>query len=197
MFPAGILQPPFFSAQADDAVNYGGIGAVIGHEMTHGFDDQGRQYDEKGNLKIWWTPEDLTHFIERANKVVRQFNGYTVEGEHVNGKLTEGENIADLGGSKIAFLALEKALTREGADAKDQKIDGFTPEQRYFLSWAQVWRANTRPQELLRRLKIDPHSPAQFRCNGPLSNLVEFQKAFNVPDGTAMVRPANEKAQIW
>ena len=106
VFPAGILQPPFFSAKADDAVNYGGIGAVIGHEMTHGFDDQGRQYDEKGNLKNWWTPEDLTHFNERANKIVHQFNGYVVEGEHVNGKLTEGENIADLGGSKIAFLAL-------------------------------------------------------------------------------------------
>ena len=197
VFPAGILQPPFFSAKADDAVNYGGIGAVIGHEMTHGFDDQGRQYDEKGNLKNWWTPEDLTHFNERANKVVRQFNGYAVEGEHVNGKLTEGENIADLGGSKIAFLALEKALAREGADAKGKKIDGFTPEQRYFLSWAQVWRANTRPQELLRRLKIDPHSPAQFRCNGPLSNLVEFQQAFDVSTGSAMVRPADEKAQIW
>ena len=197
VFPAGILQPPFFSAQADDAVNYGGIGAVIGHEMTHGFDDQGRQYDEKGNLKNWWTPEDLQHFNERANKVVKQFYGYEVEGEHVNGKLTEGENIADLGGSKIAFLALEKALAREGADARDKTIDGFTPEQRYFLSWAQVWRANTRPQELLRRLKIDPHSPAQFRCNGPLSNLAEFQKAFNVPDGAAMVRPADEKAQIW
>ena len=197
VFPAGILQPPFFSAQADDAVNYGGIGAVIGHEMTHGFDDQGRKYDEKGNLKNWWTPEDLEHFNERANKVVKQFYGYEVEGEHVNGKLTEGENIADLGGSKIAYLALEKALAREGADAIDKKIDGFTPQQRYFLSWAQVWRANTRPEELLRRLKIDPHSPAQFRCNGPLSNLVEFQKAFNVPDGSAMVRPADEKAQIW
>ena len=198
VFPAGILQPPFFSAKADDAVNYGGIGAVIGHEMTHGFDDQGRQYDEKGNLKNWWTDEDLKHFEERANKVVKQFYGYeTAPGERVNGKLTEGENIADLGGSKIAFLALQKALAREGDDAKDKEIDGFTPAQRYFLSWAQVWRANTRPEEARRRLKIDPHSPAQFRCNGPLSNLVEFQQAFNVPDNAPMVRPTTEKAQIW
>lgn len=198
VFPAGILQPPFFSATADDAVNYGGIGAVIGHEMTHGFDDQGRQYDEKGNLKNWWTDEDRKHFEERANKVVKQFYGYEVApGERVNGKLTEGENIADLGGSKIAYLALEKALARKGEDAAKQKIDGFTPAQRYFLSWAQVWRANTRPEELLRRLKIDPHSPAQFRCNGPLSNLPEFQQAFNLPDASPMVRPDDLKAQIW
>lgn len=198
VFPAGILQPPFFSAEADDAVNYGGIGAVIGHEMTHGFDDQGRQYDEKGNLKNWWTEEDMKHFEERANKVVKQFYGYEVApGERVNGKLTEGENIADLGGSKIAYLALEKALARKGAGAASQKIDGFTPAQRYFLSWAQVWRANTRPEELLRRLKIDPHSPAQFRCNGPLSNLPEFQQAFNIPDSSPMVRAGDQKAQIW
>ena len=198
VFPAGILQPPFFSAGADDAVNYGGIGAVIGHEMTHGFDDQGRQYDDKGNLKNWWTEEDLRRFEERGNKVVKQFYGYEIApGERVNGKLTEGENIADLGGSKVAFLALQKALERAGKDAKDKKIDGFTPAQRYFLSWAQVWRANIRPEEARRRLKIDPHSPAQFRCNGPLSNLEEFQQAFALPEGSPMVRPAADKVLIW
>ncbi len=197
VFPAGILQPPFFSAQADDAINYGGIGAVIGHEMTHGFDDQGRQYDDKGNLKDWWTPEDLKHFEERGSKVVKQFYGYEINGEHVNGKLTEGENIADLGGSKIAYLALEKALARKGTEAKDTLIDGFTPAQRYFLSWAQVWRTNARPETVRMLLKVDPHSPAQFRCNGPLSNSEEFQKAFSVADGSPMVRPPAEKVQIW
>ena len=197
VFPAGILQPPFFSDKADDAINYGGIGAVIGHEMTHGFDDQGRQYDEKGNLKDWWTPEDLKHFEERGSKIVKQFYGYEIDGEHVNGKLTEGENIADLGGSKIAFLALEKALAREGTQAKDKQLDGFTPAQRYFLSWAQVWRTNARPETVRMLLKVDPHSPAQFRCNGPLSNEPEFQAAFGVTDGSAMVRPAADKVQIW
>ena len=197
VFPAGILQPPFFSAKADDAVNYGGIGAVIGHEMTHGFDDQGRQYDAKGNLKDWWTPEDLKHFEERGGKIVKQFYGYEIDGEHVNGRLTEGENIADLGGSKIAYLALEKALARQGEQAKEAKIDGFTPAQRYFLSWAQVWRTNARPETVRMLIKVDPHSPAPFRCNGPLSNEAEFQKAFDLPDQCAMVRPPADKVQIW
>ncbi len=198
VFPAGILQPPFFSATADDAVNYGGMGAVIGHEMTHGFDDQGRQYDAQGNLKNWWTDDDLKRFKERSEKVVAQFSGYEpLPGMHVNGELTQGENIADLGGSKIAFFALEKALDRQGPEARAKKIDGFTPEQRFFLSWAQVWRVNMRPEMARVRLNTDPHSPGQFRCNGPLSNLVEFQKAFNIPDGAPMVRPAAEKVLIW
>ena len=148
VFPAGILQPPFFNATADDAVNYGGIGAVIGHEMTHGFDDQGRQYDAEGNLKNWWTPEDQKRFEERANRIIKQFYAYAIPtGEHVNGKLTQGENIADMGGIKVAYAALEKALDRQGAAARGQKIDGFTPEQRYFLGWAQVWRTNARPRK--------------------------------------------------
>ncbi len=198
VFPAGILQPPFFNATADDAVNYGGIGGVIGHEMTHGFDDQGRQYDAEGNLKNWWSDEDLKHFEERAGRIVKQFYGYEIApGEHVNGKLTEGENIADMGGIKVSYAALEKALDRQGADAHTKTIDGFTPEQRFFLGWAQVWRANIRPEEARRLLKIDPHSPTRFRCNGPLSNLPEFQKAFDVPDGSPMVRPADERVQIW
>ena len=198
VFPAGILQPPFFGATADDAVNYGGIGAVIGHEMTHGFDDQGRQYDAEGNLKNWWTDDDLKRFKERSTKVVEQFSAYEgLPGQHVNGELTQGENIADLGGSKIAFGALQKALERQGPDAREKKIDGFTPEQRFFLSWAQVWRINMRPEMARVRLNTDPHSPGQFRCNGPLSNLVEFQKAFGIPDDSPMVRPAAEKVLIW
>ena len=198
VFPAGILQPPFFSATADDAVNYGGMGAVIGHEMTHGFDDQGRQYDAQGNLKNWWTDDDLKRFKERSQRVVSQFSAYEgLPGAHVNGELTQGENIADLGGSKIAFFALEKALDRQGPDARTKKIDGFTPEQRFFLSWAQVWRVNIRPEMARVRLNTDPHSPGQFRCNGPLSNLVEFQKAFGIPDGAPMVRPGTEKVLIW
>ena len=197
VFPAGILQPPFFNAGADDAVNYGGIGGVIGHEMTHGFDDQGRQYDAQGNLKNWWTPEDLKNFEERSQKIVAQFNAYEpIPGLHVNGSLTEGENIADLGGSKIAYTALEKALGRAG-NQRPGDIDGFTPEQRFFLSWAQVWRNNIRPEMARQRLVTDPHSPGQYRCNGPLSNLPEFQQAFAVPDGSAMVRPAAERVQIW
>ncbi len=197
VFPAGILQPPFFSDKADDAVNYGGIGAVIGHEMTHGFDDQGRQFDAQGNLKNWWSPEDIRNFNGRAGKIIAQFDAYSpMEGLHVNGHLTEGENIADMGGSKVAFAALEKALARAG-DQRPGPIDGFTPEQRFFLSWAQVWRGNIRPEMLRQRLIVDPHSPGQFRCNGPLSNLPEFQKAFDVPDGSPMVRPAAERVQIW
>ena len=197
VFPAGILQPPFFNASADDAVNYGGIGGVIGHEMTHGFDDQGRQYDARGNLKNWWTPQDLKNFEERSQKIVAQFDAYEpIPGLHVNGKLTEGENIADLGGSKIAYTALEKALGRAG-NQRPGDIDGFTPEQRFFLSWAQVWRNNIRPEMARQRLVTDPHSPGQYRCNGPLSNLPEFQQAFAVPDGSAMVRPAAERVQIW
>lgn len=198
VFPAGILQPPFFDATADDAVNYGGMGAVIGHEMTHGFDDQGRQYDAQGNLKNWWTDEDLKRFTQRSEAIVKQFDAYVpIEGQHVNGSLTQGENIADLGGSKIAFAALERALDRQGPGAKDKKIDGFTPAQRFFLSWAQVWRSNIRPEALRLRLNTDPHSPGQYRCNGPLANLPEFQAAFGIPDGSPMLRPAAERVQIW
>ncbi len=198
VFPAGILQPPFFDPNADDAVNYGGMGAVIGHEMTHGFDDQGRQYDAQGNLKNWWSEDDLKRFQQRSEAIVKQYDAYQpIEGQHVNGSLTQGENIADLGGSKIAFAALERALDRQGPDAKEKKIDGFTPAQRFFLAWAQVWRGNIRPESLRLRLNTDPHSPGQYRCNGPLANLPEFQAAFGIPDGSPMLRPANERVQIW
>jgi putative endopeptidase len=198
VFPAGILQPPFFNAQADDPVNYGGIGGVIGHEMTHGFDDQGRKFDAQGNLRNWWTAEDEKRFQDRGRKIVQQFDSYVViDNLHVNGQLTEGENIADLGGVKIAYAALEKAFARKSATEQNQKIDGFTPEQRFFLSWAQVWRNNTRRETFRLLLQIDPHSPAKFRVNGPFSNLPEFAHAFDVPDGSSMVRPPDERVQIW
>jgi predicted metalloendopeptidase len=194
VFPAGILQPPFFGATADDAINYGGIGAVIAHEISHGFDDQGRQYDAVGNLRDWWTPESAAKYKERADRIVKQYSEYEpLPGMHINGELTQGENIADDGGVKIAFAALKKAL----ANKPQEKIDGFTPEQRFFLGWAQVWRANIRDEALKMRLVTDPHSPARFRCNGPLSNTPEFQKAFGLPDTCPMVRPADKRVTIW
>ena len=194
VFPAGILQYPFFDFNADDAVNYGGIGAVIGHEMTHGFDDQGRQYDADGNLQDWWTPEDAKKFTEKADVVVKQFDGYTVlDSTHVNGKLTLGENLADLGGLAIAYEAFKKTKQGKG----DLKIDGFTPDQRFFLSWAQVWRASTRPEEIASRIMTDPHSPNEWRCNGPLSNMDEFYQAFGVKEGDKMYKPVSERAKVW
>jgi predicted metalloendopeptidase len=193
-FPAGILQPPFFDPKADDAVNFGGIGVVIGHEMTHGFDDRGRQYDANGNLIDWWTPASAEKFKARAAGIVQQFSGYTVlDGLHLKGELTQGENIADLGGLKISYAAMQKAL----AGKPREKIDGFTPEQRFFLSHASVWRDLMRPEEQRRRVNIDPHSPGMWRVNGPLSNLDEFAQAFDVPEGAPMRRPAAERVSIW
>ncbi|MBI3364756.1 MAG: M13 family metallopeptidase [Ignavibacteriae bacterium] len=193
VFPAGILQPPFFDEHADDAVNYGGIGAVIGHEMTHGFDDQGRKFDADGNLKEWWTPEDAQKYLSHATQIENQYSDYVaLDTLHVNGKLTLGENIADLGGVTIAYVALQKALEANG---RPDKIDGFNPDQRFFLSWAQIWRQNARPENLKVRLITDPHSPGRFRCIGVISNLQEFQKAFGIPDSSPMTR--KEKVQIW
>ena len=197
VFPAGILQPPFFNAKADDAVNYGGIGAVIGHEMTHGFDDEGRQYDAVGNLRDWWSPESAAKFKERSQAVVTQYSEYEpLPGKHINGELTQGENIADIGGVKLAYAALQKALDKNPA-ARQQKIDGFTPEQRFFLSFATIWKSKQRDEDLKLRLNTDPHSPARYRVNGPLSNLSEFAKAFNIPDNSPMVRPADKRVNIW
>lgn len=194
VFPAGILQYPFFSDKADDAVNYGGIGSVIGHEMTHGFDDQGRQYDAEGNLKDWWTEADAKQFTDKANVVVKQYNDYTVlDTVHVNGELTLGENLADLGGLAIAYDAFQKTEQAK----KGKKIDGFTPNQRFFLSWAQVWRANIRPEEAASRIVTDPHAPGEHRTNGPLSNMQEWYDAFNVKPGAKMYRPVNERAKVW
>ena len=194
VFPAGILQAPYFDPTADDAVNYGAIGAVIGHEMTHGFDDLGRQFDAQGNLRDWWTKEDGEKFAAKAAVVGQQFDAFTpLDSVHVNGKLTMGENLADLGGLTIAYQAFQRTQ-----QAKDQKkIEGFTPEQRFFLSWAQAWHSNTRSEDLQQRLVTDNHSPNQYRVIGPLQNMPEFQAAFHCKEGDKMVRPAAVRAKIW
>jgi predicted metalloendopeptidase len=192
VFPAGILQPPFYNPNADDAVNYGGIGAVIGHEISHGFDDQGSKFDGKGNLHEWWTPEDRKNFTERGDCVVNQFNGYEVEpGLHQNGKLVLGESIGDLGGLTIAYAAYEKSIERK----RPKDIDGFTPEQRFFLGWAQVWGANQRAEAARLQTNTDPHPLARFRGNGPLSNMEAFAKAWGCKKGDAMVR--EQACKIW
>ncbi len=195
VFPAGILQPPFFNRNADDAINYGGMGSVIGHEMTHGFDDQGAEFDGQGNLKNWWTPEDLKNFQERGECIVQQFDAYEVEpGLHENGKLEEGESIADLGGLTIAHAAFLKTL--EGKPAPEP-IDGFTPDQRFFLGWAQVWAANFRPEYARLIAKTNPHPLDQFRADGPPSNLPAFAKAWGCGAKSPMVRPAAQRCRIW
>ncbi len=195
VFPAGILQPPFFDAQGDDAANYGGIGAVIGHEMTHGFDDEGRKFDAQGNLKNWWTPQDVKNFNERAACIEKQFGGYVaIDKLHENGKLVLGESIADLGGLTLAYNAYEKSL--EGKP-RPKDIDGFTPERRLFIAWAQNWASNTRPQFARLLLNIDPHPLPRFRAIGPPSNMPAFAKAFDCKPGQPMVRPANMRCRIW
>jgi len=193
VFPAGILQPPFYDPKADDAVNYGGMGAVIGHEITHGFDDHGSQFDGRGDLKNWWTPDDMKNFKERAACVQTQFDNYVVDGDlHENGKLVLGESIADLGGLAISYAAYEKSL--EGKPRPPDK-DGFTPEQRFFLGWAQVWGANDRLEYERLMANTNPHPLPRFRGNGPLSNMAEFAKAFGCKKGDAMVR--EQVCKIW
>ena len=195
VFPAGILQPPFFDPQADDALNYGAIGAVIGHEMTHAFDDRGSQFDAKGDLKNWWTPEDRNKFATRAECVSEQFSGYkTTEGMNLNGKLVLSESIADLGGITMAYYALMKSLEGKPRPAN---IDGFTPEQRFFIGYAVVWARNQRPEAERRQALTDAHALARYRTNGPLSNLKEFAAAFACNANDAMVRQANRQCQIW
>ncbi len=194
VFPAGILQYPFFDMSVDDAAIYGGIGAVIGHEMTHGFDDQGAQYAADGNLKDWWTADDKKRFETKTGAVKTQYDNYTIlNGKKVNGALTLGENIADLGGVTIAYDAFKKTKQGQGSD----KIDGFTPDQRFFLSWAQVWRQNIRDEEAAQRLVTDPHSPGEHRCNGPLSNFQPFYDAFNVQPGQKMYKAPEARAKVW
>ena len=193
VFPAGILQPPFYDPKRDDAYNYGGIGAVIGHEITHGFDDQGAQFDPHGNLKNWWTPDDMKSFQQRGECIVKQFDGYEVEkGLHENGKLVEGESIADLGGVKLAYAAFQKS--RHGK-ASEKDANGFTPEQRFFLGYAENWAVNVRPELARLQTNTDPHPLPKFRANGPLSNMAEFAKAFGCKKGDAMVRAS--VCQIW
>ncbi|KAA0251949.1 M13 family metallopeptidase [Acidobacteria bacterium ACD] len=196
VFPAGILQPPFFWADADDAVNYGAIGVVIGHEMTHGFDDSGSKYDAEGNLKNWWTEEDRKSYEARTDLVVKQFDAYrALPDQAVNGKLTLGENVSDLGGLKVAYAALAKALGKDPLEAP--AVDGFSPAQRFFLSYAGVWRNNIREEALRVRLNTDSHSPGRFRVVGPLSALPEFHRAFGCAAGNAMWLPEAERPSIW
>lgn len=195
VFPAGILQPPFYDPKADDAFNYGGIGAVIGHEMTHGFDDQGARFDANGNLTMWWTPDDYKKFTERTNCVVQQFDSFEVEpGLHQKGQLVVGESVADLGGLTVAYAAYQKSLQGK---PKPKDINGFTPEQRFFLGWAQVWAQNIRPEAARLRTATDPHPLGKFRVNGPLSNMPAFAQAYQCKDGDAMVRPPDKRCQIW
>jgi putative endopeptidase len=194
-FPAGIMQPPFFNPKADDAVNYGGMGGAIGHEITHGFDDEGRQFDAQGNLSGWWTDADTKEFDRRAEVVEKQFDGYVaIDTVHVNGKLTLGENIADLGGLLIAHGAYRRSLEGKPEPAP---IDGLTGDQRFFLAWAQIWRAKSRPEYTRLLVNVDPHAPPEFRTIGPLSNIPAFAQAFGCKPGDPMVRPESERAQIW
>lgn len=194
VFPAGILQFPFFDPDADDAINYGGIGAVIGHEMSHGFDDNGSKYDADGTLRNWWTDEDRKKFDVKADALSRQFDNYTVlDTLHVNGKLTLGENIGDLGGLNVAYEAFK--MTKQGQS--NEKIDGFTPDQRFFLSWAQVWRTNILPQTAAQLLKTDTHSPGQYRTIGPLVNMDAWYKAFDVKEHQKLYKKPDERIRIW
>jgi len=194
VFPAGILQFPFFDPNADDAINYGGIGAVIGHEISHGFDDSGSQYDKDGTLRNWWTPEDLARFKEKATALQKQYDAYTVlDTIHVNGKLTLGENIGDLGGLNAAYEAFK--MTKQGKS--NDKIDGFTPDQRFFLSWAQVWRGNILPESAAQQIVTDPHSPGEYRTIGAPVNMDAWYSAFNVKPGDKLYKKPEERIRIW
>jgi putative endopeptidase len=194
VFPAGILQFPFFDASADDAVNYGGIGAVIGHEMSHGFDDQGSQYDKDGNLRNWWTDEDKAKFDAKTKALGEQFDAYTVlDTIHVIGKLTMGENIGDLGGLNAAYTAFK--MTKQGQS--EEKIDGFTPDQRFFLSWAQVWRGNILPETAAQLIKTDPHSPGPYRTIGAPVNMDAWYKAFDVKPGDKLYKKPEDRIRMW
>ncbi len=195
VFPAGILQPPFYDPDGDVAVNYGAIGGVIGHEFSHGFDDSGSKYDKDGNLNNWWTKEDREKFDAKTKIVVDQFDKYEpLPGVFVQGKLTLGENIADLGGLTLGYYALQKYYEKNGGR---KNIAGFTPEQRFYLGWAQVWASNTRPEYIKQQVTTDPHSPSIYRVNGPMSNLEEFWKAWHVKPGDKMYRGGELQAKIW
>ena len=198
VFPAAILQPPFFDMNADDAVNYGAIGVVIGHEITHGFDDQGRQYNKDGNLQNWWTSEDSLRFTEYTKLLVDQFNSFEMlPGKFVNGSLTLGENLADYGGLTISVHAFQKVLQAQGEGADKKEIDGFTPLQRFFLAYAKVWRNLTRPEEMARRLVEDVHAPGIYRVDGGVYNIDAFYQAFEVPTTSRYYRAPDERPSIW
>lgn len=187
------MQPPFFNKDADDAVNFGAMGAVIGHEMTHGFDDKGRKFNFAGTLTDWWTEDDAKEYESRVEVMVDQANQYEVFGQHVQGKLTSGENIADLGGLRLALRALKAS---DGYDG-NVLVDGFTPTQRFFLSWSQCWRQNVTKERSLQLLTLDPHGPNEMRCNGPLSNMAEFHEAFAVKDSDEMYLSSDKRVDIW
>jgi len=200
VFPAAILQPPFFDADADDAANYGGIGAVIGHEIGHGFDDQGSKYDGDGHLIDWWTDEDRSEFTTRTNRLIEQYDGYVPrdlqdrqESPRVQGAFTVGENIGDLGGLSIALLAYQLSLGGKEAPV----IDGLSGVQRVLFGWAQVWRTKSRPAEAVRRLAVDPHSPPEFRCNGVVRNIDAFYEAFEVTEDDALYLDPSHRVRIW
>lgn len=193
-FPAGILQAPFFDPEADDAVNYGAIGVVIGHEMTHGFDDQGRQFDKDGNFSDWWTAADAEAFNALADKLVAQFDSIEVApGTKANGRLTLGENIADQGGLRVAYTAYKKAL----GDSEGEVIEGFTPDQRFYLAYSNVWAGNIRDAEILSRTTSDPHSLGRWRVNATLRNIAPFYEAFGITEGQPMFMPEAERVVIW
>ena len=193
-FPAGILQYPFFDKDADDAVNYGAIGMVIGHEMTHGFDDQGSQYDKDGNIHDWWTAQDKAKFDEKVKQIQKLYDGFTIlDSLHVNGQLTTGENMADFGGLAIAYDAFK--MTKQGQDTT--KIDGYTPDQRFFMSLAQIWRMKIKDALARQYINLDPHSPNMWRVLGPLMNFDPFYKAFNVQPGDKMYRDEKDRIKIW
>jgi predicted metalloendopeptidase len=194
VFPAAILHPPFFNVAADDATNYGAIGAVIGHEISHGFDDQGRKYDGQGNLRDWWTEEDAERFKQRAARLVAQYSAYSpIEGMTLNGELTLGENIGDLSGLAVAYKAYQLSLHGQPAPV----IDGFTGDQRFFMGWSQVWRRKYREEDLRSRLMTDPHSPSEYRCNGIVTNMNEFYRAFDLKPGDKLYRAPEERVEIW
>ena len=194
VFPAAILQPPFFDPNADPAINYGAIGGVIGHEMTHGFDDEGRKFDDTGRLRDWWTAEDAARFNERAARLQAQYDTYSpLPGAHVNGKLTEGENIADSGGINLGLDAYHAFLAGRPAPT----VGGYTGDQRVFLGWAQVWRGKTRDDALRQRLVVDPHSPEMFRVNGVVRNVDAWYSAFSVKPGQALYLAPDQRAHIW
>ncbi len=196
VFPAGILQPPFFDKNMDDAVNFGGIGLVIGHELTHGFDDQGRKFDPKGNLRDWWTEEDGKEFEKRVSCVADEYSSFVaVDDLHLNGRLTLGENTADNGGARIALAALERMIAEDKTGKEGQKIDGYTPEQRFFLGFGRVWCEKRRPEFLRTQVTTNPHSPGKFRVDGVVQNMPEFQRAWGCKAGQPMV--AENACHVW
>ncbi|MES2761115.1 MAG: M13 family metallopeptidase [Bacteroidota bacterium] len=193
-FPAGIMQVPFFDVNADDAFNYGVMGSIIGHELTHGFDDQGSQFDADGNLKMWWTETDYKNFTDKTKLIIEQFDSFVaIDTLHVNGELTQGENIADLGGLTMAYYAYQKSLNGK----KSPVMAGFTGEQRFFLAWVQGWKSLMRDAYLKQMIATNPHSPGKFRAVGPLSNMQEFYDAFGIKEGDGMYRPADKRVNIW